>query len=100
MKALNNLSGAYDSSNENKIYHAVFSHECPHDTTVERRQVHYYYKETNGETPMEPAEASQCYDVYAKSSQMVEGRIRVSRNKQNADKEADVEEKLKAKQNS
>ena len=96
VKALNNRSGAYDSSNTNKIYHAEFQHECPYNTTVTRRKVHYYYNETNGETPTRPAEPSECHDVYAKSSEMVEGRIRVSRNKENADKVKDVEEKFRA----
>ena len=90
-KALNELA----EEREKNIYHAMFSTECPHETQEGKRRVHFYYQDTVGKAPKKPTEASECYDVYAKSTEMVERRIRVSRNKQNADEEEDVEEKLR-----
>ena len=88
-KALNELA----EEREKNIYHAMFSTECPHETQEGKRRVHFYYQDTVGKAPTKPTEASECHDVYAKSTEMVERRIRVSRNKQNADEEEDVEEK-------
>ena len=70
--------------NPNGVYHASFYHTCPYTDTP--RTVHYfYYDSTKNNMPTPPRSWRDVADPYAKSTQMVERRVQVVRNRNNAE---------------
>mmetsp|Transcript_27421 Transcript_27421/g.62523 ORF Transcript_27421/g.62523 Transcript_27421/m.62523 type:complete len:286 (-) Transcript_27421:462-1319(-) len=80
--------------NPNGVYYAWFKHDDPY--TGKPGRVHYfYYDSTKENMPTPPRSWRDVADPYAKSVQMVERRVQVVRNRNNA-KEAEVERSIRA----
>ena len=80
--------------NPNGVYYASFYHACPYTETD--RTVHYFYCDSTGKNmPDPPRSWRDVADPYAKSMQMVERRVQVVRNRNNAE-EAEVERNIRA----
>jgi len=80
--------------NPNGVYYAWFKHDDPY--TGKPGRVHYfYYDSTKENMPTPPRSWRDVADPYAKSVQMVERRVQVVRNRNNAE-EAKVERSIRA----
>jgi len=80
--------------NPNGVYHAQFFHVCPY-TDKNRRVNYFYFDSTLNNKPKPPGTWRDVADLYAKSTQMVERRLQVVRNRNNAE-EANVEWNIRA----
>ncbi|EJK44554.1 hypothetical protein THAOC_36896 [Thalassiosira oceanica] len=79
--------------NPNSVYYAWFKHDDPY--TGKPGRVHYfYYDSTKENMPTPPRSWRDVADPYAKSVQMVERRVQVVRNSNNA-KEAEFSKRAR-----
>jgi len=88
------MDAASGIESPNGVYYACFYHDCPYLGTG--RTVHYFYHDSTKENmPTPPRSWRDVADPYAKSVQMVERRVQVVRNRNNAE-EAKVERSIRA----
>ena len=89
----NSYVGPFDVTvNAHGVYYTTFTHQCP--CSGKRRNVHYFYQNTNQICLAMSRAVSDESDMYAKSAQMVERRLVVCRKKTNVEQEQQVEKKM------
>ncbi len=101
-RALGNIGGGFDGSNQSGIYKTKFKTLCPYGGN--RRNITYYYRQVHQGVPSQPEQASDVEDLIAKSHKMRENRERIAAAEKEARKHDTVgkaitsleEEKIKA----
>ena len=91
-RALTPLSGSYDQTNIEGIYHANFFMICPYEG--KKRNVSYYFRTVHGAPPSSPTASSSVQDIIAQSISMQIDRARISALEREKSKNDDVSKSI------